>query len=250
MKKLFVALLALALVFSFTSCDDSNNVKSVDVATLEELNTALTELPESGVQVINITKDIENVTAQINVTEDVEINGNNHKITWTGKDITDAAKASAILVVSDSTIKNLTIEGNATVGAERDWVEGEYGIKVAQNADVTLENITVTKMNAGIQVQSSTVTLNGTINVDGNAWAGIAVARETGNEQMGVLEINGAKIVCNDDSEFVPAIYLDGEAVGSVVGLPSTFTTETEKGSNQNQTWYLTPEQSAVAKEA
>ena len=248
MKKLFVALLALALVFSFTSCDDSNNVKSVDVATLEELNTALTELPESGVQVINITKDIENVTAQINVTEDVEINGNNHKITWTGKDITDAAKASAILVVSDSTIKNLTIEGNATVGSERKWVEGEYGIKVAENASATLENITVTKMNAGIQVQSSTVTLNGTIDVDGNAWAGIAVAKETvGNDQKGLLKINGATIVCDDDPATVPAIYLDGTDVGSVEGLPSTFKTETNKGTNSDQTWYLTPDQKTTA---
>ena len=247
MKKFIVALLAIAMVFAFSSCDDTNDLKSVDVATLEDLNTALAALPESGVQVINITEDIPNVDAQINVTEDVEINGNDHVISWIGKGL-EKDKASAILVTSDSTIKNLTIKGNATVGEKRNWVDGEYGIKVAENSDAVLENITVTKMNAGIQVQSSTVTLKGTIDVDGNAWAGIAVARETGNDQMGVLEINGAKIVCNDDSKTVPAIYLDGIGVGSVEGLPSTFTTENGKGNDENQTWYLTPEQ--VAKEA
>ena len=249
MKKLLVALLALALVFAFTSCDDTNNVKSVDVATLEELNAALEALPESGVQVINITADISDVDAQINVTDDVEINGNNHKITWKGTGL-DKTKASAILVTSDSTIKNLTIEGNATVGSERKWVEGEYGIKVAENASATLENITVTKMNAGIQVQSSTVTLKGTINVDGNAWAGIAVAKETvGNDQKGLLKINGATIVCDDDPATVPAIYLDGTDVGSVEGLPSTFKTEKEKGTNADQTWYLTPDQKATVEQ-
>ena len=250
MKKLLVALLALAMLFAFTACDDTNNVKSVDVATLDELNTALAALPESGVQVINITANISDVAAQINVTEDVEINGNNHKISWTGKDISDKTKASAILVTSDSTIKNLTIEGTATVGSERKWVEGEYGIKVAENANVTLENITVTKMNAGIQVQSSTVTLAGTINVDGNAWAGIAVAKETaGNNQEGLLKINGATITCDDDPETVPAIYLDGKDVGSVEGLPETFVTKTEKGTNADQTWYLTPDQKTASEQ-
>ena len=243
MKKFIVALLAIAMVFAFSSCDDTSNLKSVDVATLEELNSALAALPESGVQVINITADIPNVAAQINVTEDVEINGNGHEISWSGTGL-DKDKASAILVTSDSTIKNLTIKGNATLGDGRKWVEGEFGIKVAENSDAVLENIIVTKMNAGIQVQSSTVTLKGTINVDDNAWAGIAVTKESvGNEQKGLLKINGATIVCNDNRETVPAIYLDGEDVGSVEGLPSTFTTETGKGNDLKQTWYLTPEQ-------
>ena len=185
MKKFIVALLAIAMVFAFSSCDDTSNLKSVDVATLEELNSALAALPESGVQVINITADIPNVAAQINVTEDVEINGNGHEISWSGTGL-DKDKASAILVTSDSTIKNLTIKGNATLGDGRKWVEGEFGIKVAENSDAVLENIIVTKMNAGIQVQSSTVTLKGTINVDDNAWAGIAVTKESvGNEQKG-----------------------------------------------------------------
>ena len=138
MRKLLVALLALALVFSFTACDDTNGLKSVDVDTIEKLNDALEKLPESGVQVINITADIPNVATPINVTEDVEINGNNHKISWTGMSLAKD-KASAILVTSDSTIKNLTIEGKATVGNDRKWVEGEFGIKVAENSDVVLD---------------------------------------------------------------------------------------------------------------
>lgn len=153
---------------------------------------------------------------QLNVPGAITVNGRNLTITSTN-DAGDAEDAAGILVTGAATIKNLTVSGpNSTTTA---WDEGEYGIKVYNAENVTLQDVTVTGANAGIQVNSSTVALAGTVTVSGNEWGGIEVCRSS-NEGLtaGTLNISGAAVVCTDTA--VPAIWIDGttEADGVVNG--------------------------------
>ena len=153
---------------------------------------------------------------QLNVPGAITVNGRNLTITSTN-DADDAEDAAGILVTGAAAIKNLTVSGpNNTTTA---WDEGEYGIKVYNAENVTLQDMTVTGANAGIQVNSSAVTLAGTVTVSGNEWGGIEVCKSS-NEGLtaGTLNINGAAVVCTDTA--VPAIWIDGttEADGVVNG--------------------------------
>lgn len=153
---------------------------------------------------------------QLNVPGAITVNGRNLTITSTN-DADDAEDAAGILVTGAAAIKNLTVSGpNSTTTA---WDEGEYGIKVYNAENVTLQDVTVTGANAGIQVNSSAVTLAGTVTVSGNEWGGIEVCKSS-NEGLtaGTLNINGAAVVCTDTA--VPAIWIDGttEADGVVNG--------------------------------
>ena len=143
---------------------------------------------------------------QLNVPGAITVNGRNLTITSTN-DAENAADAAGILVTGAATIKNLTVSGpnNTTT----DWDEGEYGIKVYGTSGVTLQDVTVTSANAGIQVNSSAVTLAGTVTVSGNEWGGIEVCKsENAGMTAGTLNINGAAVVCTDTA--VPAIWIDG----------------------------------------
>lgn len=153
---------------------------------------------------------------QLNVPGAITVNGRNLTITSENK-AENAADAAGILVTGAAAIKNLTVSGpNNTTTA---WDEGEYGIKVYNAENVTLQDVTVTGANAGIQVNSSAVTLAGTVTVSGNEWGGIEVCKSS-NEGLtaGTLNINGAAVVCTDTA--VPAIWIDGttEADGVVNG--------------------------------
>lgn len=153
---------------------------------------------------------------QLNVPGAIMVNGRNLTITSTN-DADDAEDAAGILVTGAAAIKNLTVSGpNNTTTA---WDEGEYGIKVYNAENVTLQDVTVTGANAGIQVNSSAVTLAGTVTVSGNEWGGIEVCKSS-NEGLtaGTLNINGAAVVCTDTA--VPAVWIDGttEADGVVNG--------------------------------
>lgn len=143
---------------------------------------------------------------QLNVPGAITVNGRNLTITSTN-DADDAEDAAGILVTGAATIKNLTVSGpNSTPSY---WDNGEYGIKIYNADNVTLQNVTVMAANAGIQVNSSTVTLAGTVTVSGNEWGGIEVCKSS-NEGLtaGILNINGATVVCTDTA--VPAIWIDG----------------------------------------
>lgn len=141
---------------------------------------------------------------QLALSAALTVNGNGKTI-LSANNAEDATASAGILVTAAATIKNLTVSGpNNTTS----WDEGEYGIKVYNATGVKLENVTVTAANAGIQVNSSEVTLAGTITVSGNEWGGIEVCKGSGLDHGGTLNVNGATVVCTDTT--VPAIWIDG----------------------------------------
>ena len=253
MKRIIMAVLAIAvMLMAFTSCrqvyipwplpgmgDDTQQRPEGD-----PINSAdgFEEAIKNG-GTFYLADDISDMATQLNI--DIEngktlvIDGNKKTIS---RDVGESGgvneKAIVQILSGNVILKNMTIDG---INPPTKWNTGEFGIKVyGQDATVTLENVTVTKCNAGILVDGSTVTLNGTIDLSGNYAGGINVDTKSG--KLGTVNISsGATIVCTDDGK--PAIWLDAEGKGTINDITNTL----EKFKNKdNQIWYLTPSQAAV----
>lgn len=163
--------------------------------------------------------------AQLALSAALTVNGNGKTITSTNINNETGKSAGILVTASGAAIKNLTVSGPNNTATT--WDNGEYGIMVYNATNVTLENVTVTAANAGIQVNSSEVTLSGTITVSDNEWGGIEVCKGSGLDNSGTLNINGAAVVCSDTD--VPAIWIDGTTAeaGVVIGADSLYTSNT-----------------------
>ena len=189
------------------------------VNSVESWNSAV----EAGKNIVltdSFTADV-----QLALSAALTVNGNGKTITSTNTNDETGKTAGILVTASGAAIKNLTVSGpNSTATT---WDNGEYGIMVYNATNVKLENVTVTAANAGIQVNSSVVTLSGTITVSGNEWGGIEVCKGSGLDNGGTLNINGATVVCEDKA--VPAIWIDGTTAdaGVVTGADSLYTYNT-----------------------
>lgn len=212
-----------------TANDGAYDPTWAQVNSVETWNAAV----EAGKNIV-VTGNFE-ANAQLLIAKVITVNGNGKTIT-SKNDAENAADSAGILVTAGAAIKNLTVSGpNYNTNG---WDEGEYGIKVYNTNDVKLENVTVTAANAGIQVNSATVDLAGTITVSGNEFGGIEVCKSR-NEVLsaGTLNIGSATIVCTDTA--VPAIWIDGtgNTAGVVNGADKLFAYQPN---GKNQIYYFT----------
>lgn len=139
------------------------------------------------------------ITKQLNIDKAITLDGDGKTITRTSGG-TVASDKAGILVTAEATIKNLTVSGpNGTTSG---WDEGEFGIK-CYKANATLNNVTVTGANAGIQVNGGSVTMTGMIDVSGNEFGGIEVCHS------GVLDLTGATLKCDDEADSKPVLWND-----------------------------------------
>ncbi len=173
---------------------------------------------------IVLTEDI-NLESQLTITKKISIDGNGKTITRkTPTDGTFSDKSIILVSKTDGVeIKNLNVSGT---GIQTAWNEGEFGIKVWESTNTVLENVSVTKTNAGIQVLSSDVVVKGTITLDGNTYGGIGVDKSSTSTDLGSLVIDGANIVCS--SEKVPAIWLESEMNAIISGEANLTKAEIE----------------------
>ena len=147
----------------------------VDVDTLKELETALNN---NKIITINLTSSFE-TDHSVLVSRPVTINGNGQTITFTGES-----------------------------GEWREDTEN-YVVKV-YNTEATISDITLTGANAALLVNSSDVVLEGTINVDGNAFGGIEVSKGVGEGlENPSLDITNATLEHEEVLEN-PTIWEDG----------------------------------------
>lgn len=252
MKRIIMAVLAIAvMLMAFTSCrqvyipwplpgtgDDTQQRPAGD-----PINSAdnFEETIKNG-GTFYLADDISDMPTQLNIDiaagTTLVIDGNGKTISRDVDDESDNVGEKAIVQIlsGNVTLKNMTIDGINP--PTEDWNSGEFGIKVyGKIATVTLENVTVTNCNAGILVDGSTVTLNGTIDLSGNYAGGINVDKRSGNP--GTVNISSvATIVCTDNDN--PAIWLDdNDNRGTINDSTNTL----KKYNKDAQIWYLTPSQ-------
>lgn len=146
-----------------------------NVAVVKDETELLAALNNSEVTTIQLANDI-TTTAKINVTRDVIIDGQTHKITLSGEHTT--------------------------------W-DSTYVIQVYKS-NVTLKNIALTGANGGLLVNGSTVTVEGTLDVSGNSFGGIELSKGSNVETTPVINFNNAVIKNDTESNSVPTLWSDG----------------------------------------
>lgn len=205
------------------------------VDTVEKWNEAVA----AGKSIV-LTGDLK-ASAQLTVSQKIVVNGNGQKVTSTNNADTPGDAAAILVTAEGATVKNLNVVGpNNTASG---WDEGEYGIKVYGAKNVTIEDVTVSAANAGIQVNSAEVVLKGTVTVSGNEFGGIEVCKSS-NEGMvaGKLTIAAdAEVVCADTK--VPAVWIDGTTAeaGVVEGADKLYSFNTGR-----QIYYFTAADNAT----
>ena len=176
-----------------------NEMPEVNVTSVEELEHAL----QTNLEVINLTKSFE-TDHVIVVGREVTINGNKNTITYNGE------------------------TGSWSGGTGDNYVMQVY------NAEATIKDIGLTGTSAGLLVNASTVTLEGTIDVSGNVFGGIEVSKGTAeglnNPQLIVSE--GATLVNDNESLASPTIWEDG--VDNCVTTDLIKIEDAKEGKDQN----------------
>lgn len=169
-----------------------------NVTNEEELKNAL---KDKNVKTINILNDI-TTTQKINVTRDVTINGNSHKITM-------------------------------NIADKMTW--GSHYVLQAYKSSVIINDITLTGGNAGLLVNKSNVTLNGTINVSGNGFGGIELTGENPS-----INLKNANLVNNTETYLLPTLWVDPKMENVNVDYNKfQAKIEVDKGDHLQSQYYL-----------
>ena len=182
----------------------------------EEFVSAITN-PE--ISTLQIDANID-VPTQADITQPITINGNGNTVTYT-------STGKAFNLLSDSTVEDITIVSTAD---NTNWNQS-YGLQFYNGSGTsTVKNVKLSGNNAGILVNSTTVNLEGTIDVSGNTFGGIEVGKGVAEGlHAGTLNINNAKLINTTETYGKPTIWVDGKSadIGIVNGADKLFKVET-----------------------
>lgn len=212
---------------------DGNKTASCDVTiTIAEVadETSLRDAISNGASDVKVTDNITVPSGNLDITGVTHFDGNNKTITFetTGQNF---------VARDNATIENVIVEN--TVATE-DW-SSTYGIQ-CYNGTYTIKNCTAKGGNAGILVNSSNVTLEGTIDVSSNKFGGIEVSKSSSPDlPNATLNVNGATILNATEEYGKPTIWTDGE--GQMVNGAEAMFTNSEVKEGQVQ-YYLLEENS------
>lgn len=225
---------------------------SGEVFTEQGLQDALND---DSIKTITLANDIEISKENIYLTRPVTIDGKGNMLSFTGLEGISSTANDAVIIgpdAKDSVFQNLTVD--AGLDHPEDWgdVSGIYAIHAWNTSNVVLQDVKATGANAGIYVNSSTVTLKGTIDVSGNGFGGVEVSKGKSPEGDLKLTVNGA--VRNDSEKYgQPTIWVDGiskeEEAGKWLELKDNIfvsVSEPDKG-DKGQTHYYLDSSNAVA---
>lgn len=204
----------------------TEDVTYTEVASEEDLKNAIS----NGEELVKLSDNITVPEGNLDITGVKYFDGN-------GKTITFGTTGQNFVARNDATIENVNVDN--TVATE-DW-SSTYGIQ-CYNGNYVIKNCKATNCNAGILVNSSNVTLQGTIDVSGNKFGGIEVSKSSSPQlPNATLNINGATIVNTTEEYAKPTIWTDGEG-NTVNGAEAMFTnSEVREGQVQ---YYLSEENS------
>ena len=158
----------------------------------------------------------------------------------------DSFTAPSTIVVG----REVEIDGNGkTITAASTGFERNYVLQAYDTTGVKVKNISLTGANAGLLVNGSNVTLEGTVNVSGNNWGGIEVS--TGSSLAGKasnLTIAEGVTLTNTTEEYTkPTVWIDGTDTNpnlTVTGGAFAVNTAVKAGQRQ---YYLTAENATTA---
>ena len=219
----------------------------LDALTPEEIKTAgdlagLKELlknEDGTVGTIYLTDDIKDITETLTINGPIVINGQGHKLTFTGDEdegivihVPGKTNAAEVLGIATLGLEEDTETTNTHVVLNNLVVEGTesmVGVVVYDSNDVVLNNYTGSNMKIALQVNGSQVTLTGTTTVSGSKEAGIELLMTKREELQGSEELTnptltlaeGATIVqAFEEEQTVPTVtvpVVEKEQVGLVI---------------------------------
>ena len=192
-------------------------------------------MANENIKIINLTNDIQ-ADRTLRITRAVTINGQNgaKTITFENKDGLEYENAGEIR------LENINLQINGNVGG---W-QGIYALQVYGATNAALKNVTATGADAGILVNGSNVSLEGIVNVTGNEFGGIEVAKGLDAEDNPRLSGTAANLKNDTEESGKPTIWIDKvseltKAVVAVSGL-------TEGTTDKDQAHYFISESAAV----
>ena len=199
---------------------------TADVADLQELEAALAN---EKIRVINITADIES-DKTLAVTRPVMLAGQDgtKRISFENKNGMQLVNAGEV------TLENIKLE---VTGQQEGW-QGLYALQAYGTTKATLKNVAATGADAAVLVNGAEVTLEGIVDVSGNEFGGIEVAK--GAEATTMPKLKGAAENLKNDSEAEtgkPTVWIDkvSELTTSVVEVSGL----NEVSKDNDQTYFF-----------
>lgn len=144
------------------------DVSIKEVSNLEELKSVIAN--EFGA--FKLTADIDSIDETITIPYTVRIDGNNHKLVFNELERVNGTASGLVLTGNDSNISNLEVSMT-----KKDGWQGNYAIQVYNATGVLLKDVAANNADAGILVNSSTVTIDGTTTLNGNEFGGIEISK-------------------------------------------------------------------------
>ncbi len=179
-----ITLLLLLLLLPTIVFADASTVVNNE----EEL---LNALKNSEIKTIVLNKDIE-TTQKINITRPIYLDGNNHTIKYVGTFGKDNSKDNKV------------------------W-GGIYVLQVYRT-NATIKDIKLTGANAGLLINGSEITFEGTIDVSGNGFGGIELSQGSGVTETSKLSVkDGGSIVNKDETKETPTLWVPSDSKDAVV---------------------------------
>lgn len=186
-------------------------------------------LENPDIETIALTSNF-STAATVSVGRAVDIDGQNHTITFTN------TGQNLVVLASGASVHDLTIQNTAET---TDW-NSTYCIQY-YNGTYDIHDIKTTGGNAGILVNSSTATLGSGVDVSGNHFGGIEVSQSS-NPHMSASQLTINSVIVNTTEAYgKPTVWTDGENATVVDNTGMTANSEVKAGQVQ---YYLNEDNS------
>lgn len=187
-------------------------------------------LENPQIETIALTGNFSTSTT-VTVNRAVDIDGQNHTITFTN------TGQNFVVIASGTNVHDLTIKNTAANTTE--W-NSTYAIQFYKGT-YDIHDLTVTGANAGILINSSTATIGDNVDVSGNNFGGIEVSKSS-NPDMPASQATINSVITNTTEAYgKPTVWTDGENATVVDNTGMTANGEVKAGQVQ---YYLDEENS------
>ena len=187
--------------------------------------------------VITLTGDLtEDNTIEV-IVSDITIDGAGHTLKMTKSADT---KKDGIQVVDagEVFVKDLTI---VMEEAENGW-HGSYGIQ-AYRSQITLEGVTVSGADAGILLNGASALVKGKLDVSGNEFGGIELAKGSEAVNDPVINTQDGNLENTTEAQGLPTIWIDeSDKINAQVNISGMFAKEIVKNEKVQKHFYLAEE--------